>query len=219
MKTLAKLIWPLWLAAGVAYTFLVLPPAYGFQSPELARMVALHLPNAYVAVIAAGMAAVFGWRYLTKGRQPIDDAKSASAAALALLFCVLTTVTGSVFAQYQWGTFWNWDPRETSVTVLLLIYVAYFILRGGIEDPDKRGAASAAYVLFAAVMTPLLGYVIPKYMMSLHPTNVKFDAPYRVAIYLCVLPGLLGTMGWLYSLAVRLAKVNLALNAAEAGEA
>ncbi len=212
---LANFILFLWLTAGLGYVFLVLPPGENFQVPELARIVALHLPNAYVAVIAAFIAGWFGVRYLTKGRQPIDDIKSSAAAGLAALFCLITTVTGSLFAQVQWGSFWNWDPRETSVFLLLLIYAAYFVLRSGIEDPDKRATAAAVYVVFATVMTPLLGYVVPKYMPSLHPTNTQFDPSYRMAIYVGILPGLLYFMVRIYRLTVRFESVRLRREALE----
>ncbi|MBC8143484.1 MAG: cytochrome c biogenesis protein CcsA, partial [Armatimonadetes bacterium] len=156
-----------------------------------------------------------GVRYLTKGRQPIDDVKSSVAASLAALFCFLTTITGSLFAQVQWGSFWNWDPRQTSVFMLLLIYAAYFVLRSGIEDPDKRAASSAVYVVFATVMTPLLGYVVPKYLPSLHPTNTVFDPSYRLAIYFAILPPLLWLAARMYRVAVRLESVQLRREALE----
>ena len=196
----------------LGYVFLVLPPAVGFVDPELARVVALHLPNAYVALIAAFMGGAYAWRYLTKGRKPLDDARSAVAAVLAGLFCLLTTVTGSIFARVQWGSFWNWDPRETAVALLLLVYAAYFVLRASIDDPDKRGSVSAVYMLFAAVMTPMLGYVIPKMVPSLHPKDVHFDASYRIAIYGTAF-GLLGVLAWMQNLAVRYQRVLLALQA------
>ncbi len=214
MATFAKTLLLFWIGAALCYIFLVLPPAQGFASPELARVVTLHLPNAYVAVIAAMCAGWWGFRYLTAGRKKLDDAKSVIFAALAALFCFLTTATGSIFAHVQWGAYWNWDPRETSVFVLLLVYAAYFLLRAGIEDEEKRASVSAVYVLFATVMTPLLGYFIPKYLMSLHPTNVKFDAPYRMAIYLGMSVGLLGMLGWLQNIAVRYERARLALHAA-----
>jgi len=217
-SAIAKSVLFLWGCAGLAYVFLVLPPAFGFQSPELARIVALHLPNAYVAVIAAGMAGWFGIRYLTQGRQVADEAKSAAAAALAALFCLITTVTGSMFAEYQWGTYWNWDPRETSVFLLLLIYGAYFVLRAGIEDPDKRGTISSVYVIFATVMTPLLGYVIPKYLPTLHPKDVQFDPQYRMAIYFGVLPVLLWLMIRTYLLVVRVEALRRRREALAIGE-
>jgi heme exporter protein C len=213
MANAAKYLVGIWLVLMLAYVFLVLPPAQGFASPELARIVALHLPNAYVAVIAAFTAGAYGWRYLSRGRHPLDDARSATAAALAALFCLLTTVTGSVFAHVQWGSYWNWDPRETSVFLLLLVYLAYFVLRAGIEDPEKRATVSSVYILFASLMTPMLGYVIPKFLLSLHPTNVKFDAPYRVAIYGTAL-GLLGVMIWVQNITVRYQRLRFAVELA-----
>ena len=199
-----------WMLLGLAYVFLKLPAAKNFVAPELARIVALHLPCAYVAVTASWMSAWHGWKYLQK-RELLDDARAASGAGLALLFCVLTTATGSIFAYVQWGSFWNWDPRETSVFLLMLIYCAYFVLRGSIEDIEKRAAICAVFGIFVAVMTPLLGYVIPKYMDSLHPKNASFSASYRMAIYVGILPPLLGMMFWIQSIANRISRAELAL--------
>jgi heme exporter protein C len=200
----------LWMSAGLAYVFLKLPAAEGFANPELARMVTLHLPCAYVAVIAAFIS---GWHAIVylRRREIFSDSKSASTASLAALFCLLTTVTGSFFAKVQWGEFWNWDPRQTSVFLLLLIYAAYFVLRASIDDPEKRASVSAVYMLFAVIMTPMLGYFIPRAMPeSLHPKMASFDSAYRFGIYVCLLPPLLGTMLWLSSLSIRLEKLRLA---------
>ncbi len=196
------------VALCVTGAFLWLPPARGFQNPELARIVALHLPNAAAILTASLVATYFGARYLLKGRDPMDDAKSKTAAALSALFCILTTVTGSIFAHVQWGVYWNWDPKQICITILLLIYAAYFVLRAGIEDPDKRGAVSAAYVLFMGVMTPMLTYVVPRLMPSLHPKNAGFDAPYLTIIGAMsfLLPGL---FFWMQSIAVRYERVRL----------
>ena len=211
MATAAKVLIGGWMAAVLALVFLWLPPAEGFQRPEGARIVALHLPNAVVVIVAAFAAAYWGWRYLAKGRDPLDDARSKTAAALAALFCVLTTLTGSVFARVQWGAYWNWDPKQTCIFLLLLIYAAYFLLRAGVEDSEKRGVVAAVYVLFAGVMTPMLGYVAPKYaaLQSLHPTDTQFDPSYHTAIWSAT-AGLLGLYFWLQNIAVRYERVRLA---------
>lgn len=199
-----------WMVLGLSYVFLKLPAAKGFADPELARIVALHLPCAYIAVIASWMSAWQGWKYLQK-RELLSDARSASLAGLALLFCFLTTATGSIFAHVQWGIFWNWDPRETSVFLLLLIYCAYFVLRGSLEDIEKRAAICAVFGIFVAVMTPLLGYVIPKYLESLHPKNASFSPSYRMAIYVAILPPLLGMALWIQGIAARIERARLLL--------
>jgi heme exporter protein C len=149
-----------------------------------------------------------------RGRDLLDDARSKTAAALAALFCVLTTVTGSLFARVQWGAYWNWDPKQTCIVLLLLIYAAYFVLRAGVEDPEKRAAVAAVYILFAAVMTPVLGYVVPKYLPSLHPVNTRFDPSYS-AVLLAATAGLLGLYAWMQSLAVRCERARLSLERGE----
>jgi heme exporter protein C len=211
MATFAKYFLGVWIAACVTGAFLWLGDVPNFPDPQLARVVALHLPNAMVVMIASVMAAAYGWRYLVRGRNPLDDSRSKVAAVLTMLFCLLTTVTGSIFAKVQWGAYWNWDPKQICIFVLMLIYAAYFVLRGGIEDPDRRGVISAVYVLFAAVMTPLLGYVIPKYLPSLHPTNTHFDGRYHLVIW-SMTAGLIGLYSWLFSLAVRQERAQLALD-------
>lgn len=218
MATFAKYLLGVWIAACVAAAFLWLQPALGFLRPDLARVIALHLPNAMVVLVASFMAGAYGWRYLSRGRNPLDDAKSKNAAILATLFCLLTTATGSVFAQVQWGSYWNWDPKQICIFILLLIYAAYFVLRAGIEDPDRSATLSAVYVLFAAVMTPLLGYVIPKYMPSLHPKNTHFDPRYHLVIW-SMTAGLLGLYSWMFNLAVRADRARLVLAEIEAEEA
>lgn len=216
MATAAKLFLFVWMAAATAGAFLYLPAAEGFMAPELARILAFHLPNAMVVMVAAVASGYFAFRYL-KSRDLIDDARSKIAASLATLFCVLTTVTGMVFAQVQWGAAWNWDPKQTSIFILLLIYAAYFVLRSGIEDPDKRAAVAAVYVLFAAVMTPMLGYVVPKYMapLSLHPKQASLSPEYHTVVW-SFTAGLLGLYFWMQNVAVRQERVRLTLLAAEA---
>ncbi|MDX1931689.1 MAG: cytochrome c biogenesis protein CcsA [Capsulimonadales bacterium] len=212
MAQLAKILLGIGTAIVVALSFLYLPAAEGFPSPELARIVALHLPNAMAGLVAAVAAGCYGWRYLAGGRNPLDDARSLVAAVLATIFLALTTVTGMVFAQVQWGQFWNWDPKQTCIFILLLIFAAYFVLRAGIEDEEKRATVSAVYILFAAVMTPVLGYMVPKYLPSLHPTNTSFDAAYHTVIW-SASACLIGLYAWLFNLGVRYERLRLHLDA------
>ena len=215
MATVAKYLLGVWLAATVVLAYGWLPAAEGFAVPEAARIVALHLPLAFVAMIAAIVAAVQGVRYL-KTRHLQNDAASKNAAALAALFCLLTTVTGSVFARVQWGGYWNWDPKQTCISILLLIYAAYFVLRAGVDDAEKRASVGAVYIVFAGIMTPMLGYVVPKYLakFSLHPTNTHFDARYWTVILLAT-AGFSGLYLWMQNVANRYEAARLALDARE----
>ena len=213
MATAAKYLLGIWIAGVVVLAYQWLPPAEGFQVPEAARIVALHLPLAIAAVVAAFTAAFFGGRYLAR-RALTDDARSKNAAALAVLFCILTTATGSVFAKIQWLSYWNWDPKQICISLLILIYAAYFVLRAGVEDDEKRAAVAAVYVLFAGIMTPVLGYAVPKYLPSLHPTDTQFQPEYRVVLLLAS-AGFIGLYAWMQNLADRADFTRLALDREE----
>ncbi|MDR3708933.1 MAG: cytochrome c biogenesis protein CcsA [Capsulimonadaceae bacterium] len=217
MATFGKLFLGVWIALVLVATFLWLPSAVPaaaggvFSSPDLARIIILHLPNSMVVIVAAFVSGWYALRYLTRGRDPVDDIRSKTSVALAALFCVLATVTGSVFARVEWGAYWNWDPKQICIFLLLLIYAAYFVLRAGIEDAEKRASVCAVYVLFAVVMTPMLGYVVPKYMatQSLHPKNTQFDAAYSWTL-LAAGAGFIGLYAWLQNIAVRADLVRMA---------
>ncbi|HZV11683.1 MAG TPA: cytochrome c biogenesis protein CcsA, partial [Candidatus Kapabacteria bacterium] len=104
---------------------------------ERARIMFYHVPMSWIATVAFFVSMIYGIIYLRK-RNPDDDTKSAAAAGLGLLFCLLATITGSIWARFNWGSFWNWDPRETSIFILLLVYGAYFSLRSAIDTTEKR---------------------------------------------------------------------------------
>jgi heme exporter protein C len=137
---------------------------------ESSRIFYYHIPQAWVCVLAFAMSMIYSIRYLSTRRIKEDD-KAVSAAQLGFVFCVLATLTGSIFAKVTWGSFWNWDPRETSIFILLLIYGAYFALRGAIEVEEKRAALSAVYSIFAFVTVPFLIFVVPRITPSLHPED------------------------------------------------
>ena len=169
----------LFLAMSVMIVFSFVTPMPQQQIGQASRIFYYHIPQAWICVIAFAMAMIFSIRYL-RTRNIADDDKAVMAATLGLISCILATITGSIFAKVTWGSFWNWDPRETSIFILLLIYGAYFALRGAIEVEEKRAALSAVYAIFAFVTVPFLVFVVPRVVPSLHPAdsivnkNMKF---------------------------------------------
>jgi len=153
-------------------------PAPQQQIGEASRVFYYHIPQAWVCVIAFAVSMVFSIRFLVK-RQIVDDDRAGAAASLGFIFCFLATVTGATFAKVTWGSFWNWDPRETSIFVLLLIYAAYFALRNAIEEQERRAALSAVYSIFAFLTVPFLIFVVPRIMPSLHPSDSVVDKDLR----------------------------------------
>ena len=105
-----------WIAGCLLAAFLWAPlvPVLG----ETTRVLYFHIPCAWVTVLALGWSMVHSVLYLSRRRIEHDD-QAAGAAELGLMFCVAATVSGSVWAKAMWGSYWNWDPRETSIFFLM----------------------------------------------------------------------------------------------------
>lgn len=160
---------------------IALDPKSFFEFPlipgleDKARIIFFHVPTALITVIAYLISMAYGIKFLRKNNME-DDIKSVSAASLGLMFCILATITGSVWAKFNWGSFWHWDPRETSIFILLLIYGAYFALRSAIENPEKRAKLSSVYSIIAFLTTPFFIFIMPRMMIGLHPGSLEIDA-------------------------------------------
>ena len=170
MKTLlAWLLW-LWMAVVLWAAFFYAPLAAGFIG-QSSRILFFHVPLSWTAFVAFIGAAVWSGLYLVR-RQPDDDRAAAVAVELGFVFCVLATVTGALWARIMWGAYWNWDPRQISIILVLIFYGAYLALRGAIEDDEKRARLAAAYALIGIVVTPFFFFIVPRITFSLHPDSV-----------------------------------------------
>ena len=155
--------------ASLGAVFFIVPPAEGLGN--YVRIAFFHIPTAWVAVVAFFGAAYWGARYL-KTRELHYDAKSARSAILGMIFTLMATVSGAVFSKLTWGAYWNWDPRQTTIFVLLLIYAAYVTLRMTMRDERARASSSAVYALFSFIAVPFLVFILPRMFFSLHPSPV-----------------------------------------------
>ncbi|MDP4116574.1 MAG: cytochrome c biogenesis protein CcsA [Bacteroidota bacterium] len=185
--------------AGITFPIVENPTAW-YQFPiipgleEKAKIIFFHVPTAWITVVAFLMSTVYSVKYLRK-KNLEDDIKSYAAAQLGIIFCLLATVTGAVWAKFNWGTYWNWDPRQTSIFALLLIYGAWFALRSSIESEEKRASLSAVYSIIAFVTVPFFVFIMPRIMTGLHPgsandtnagpvINFKMDPHMRLVFFL-----------------------------------
>jgi heme exporter protein C len=204
------MIWRLlifiWIAATMVVALLVAPLVPMLQ--ETTRVLYFHIPSAWVTVLALGWSMVNSVLYLLR-RDLRNDDHAASAAELGLVFCVVATVTGSIWAKSMWGSWWNWDPRETSIFFVLLIYAAYLALRGSIEGDEKRARLSAIYSILAFVAVPPLIFVVPRIYSTLHPDPIingsgKIDMDPMIRwCFFSMLLGFTFLFSWLQSLRVR----------------
>ncbi len=138
---------------------------------EYTRIFYFHVPVAWICVLFFLIAAYYSFQFL-RTKDLLYDAYAKISNELGVLFAILATVTGSIWAKVTWGAFWNWDPRETSIFILLLIYGAYFSLRSAVEQEDRRARLAAVYSLLAFVTVPFFVFVVPRIYFSLHPDPV-----------------------------------------------
>jgi len=132
------------------------------------RNLNFHVPMSWVATIAFFVSMIFSIKYL-KNNQHENDIKAYSSAFIGLIFAILATVTGMVWAKFNWGSFWNNDPRQLTILAILIIYAAYLALRSAIDDEEKKAKISAVYSIFSFATVPFLAFIIPRQFASLHP--------------------------------------------------
>lgn len=211
----------LWIAAALAVGFLWAPevPALG----PTTRVLYFHIPAAWVTVVALAWSLIHSVLYLARRRMTHDDHAS-GAAELGILFCLVATISGSLWAKAAWNSYWNWDPRETSIFFLLLIYGAYLALRGSIDGAERRARLSAVYSVATFVATPFLIFVVPRMMETLHPDPIinasgKIDMDTRIRLgFFAMLIGFTVLFAWVLSLKVRLCRLERMRHEAKPGE-
>jgi len=204
-----KIFLLIWMGVMIIAVFLLPPPQP--QLGDASRVFFFHVPMAWVAVLAFLLSLIHSLQYLRK-KDLNYDAKAQTASRLGLLFTILATISGSIFAKTSWGSFWNWDPRETSIFILLLIYGAYFALRSAVEMPDRKASLSAVYAILAFFTVPFLVFVIPRVYQSLHPNdsviNTRLQIQMSSSILIAFLASLVG-FTWLFVWIFRLeTKIN-----------
>ena len=205
-----------WTVAAFAWAPLV--PVLG----ETTRVLYFYIPAAWITVLALGWSMIHSILYLRRRKLEHDD-HAAAAAEIGILFCVAATASGSLWAKAMWGSYWNWDPRETSIFFLLLIYAAYLAVRSAIDQEERRARLSAMYSAVAFVAVPFLMFVVPRIYFSLHPDPLinsrgKIDMDPRIrVVFFALLIGFTALFYWMLSLRVRVARVERRGLAAQGG--
>lgn len=180
---------------------------------ESIRNLYFHVPMWFAMITICTVSAVQSIIYLNK-TSPENDIKAAQSAHTGLLFGVLGLITGSVWARYTWGAWWVADTKLNGAAITVLIYLAYFILRGSIEEEQKRARVGAVYNIFAYVMLIVFLLILPRLSDSLHPGNggnpgfnkYDLDSTMRTVFYPAVIGWILLAV-WFYTLRVRAEKL------------
>lgn len=137
---------------------------------QVQRVFYFHVATAWVGMLGFLVAGIAGVVYLLKHDRKWDIV-GLSAIEISLVFFFIAIVSGSIWARPAWGTWWTWDPRLTTATIVELVYAAYLLLRQGIEDPDRRARFGAVYAILGFLSVPLTFLSIRLYR-TIHPVVI-----------------------------------------------
>ena len=144
-----------------------------FFTPEEAQMGAVqkvfyfHVAAAWAGMLSFVIAAVAGALYLAK-RELRWDWLSLASIEVGLMFGLAAILSGMIWAQPIWNTWWVWEPRLTTTAIMELIYLAYFILRGALNTPEAKARLGAVFAIVSVITVPLTFFSIRLYR-TIHP--------------------------------------------------
>ena len=131
-----------------------------------------HMPVAAVSFIALMFGCYYSIRFLMTKHQRFDTCAKI-AIQIALLFVIMTMITGDLWTRFEWGVWWTWDPRLTTYLILMLIVIAYFVLRNALDDPERRGVYAAVIAIIATVDVPICFMITRLIPSSVHPVVLR----------------------------------------------
>lgn len=180
---------------------------------ETIRALYFHVPMWFGMIIMLGTSVVYSILYLVNSEKVNDDF-AIEFANVGVIFGILGILTGMLWAQFTWGDWWSGDPKQNGAAIGLLIYFAYFILRGSLDNDEQRARIGAVYNIFAFfALIPLL-FILPRLTDSLHPGNggnpgfnaYDLDSRLRLVFYPAVVGWtMLGV--WIATLRIRIRKI------------
>jgi heme exporter protein C len=162
------------LLAIATYLALVFAPTEAVMG-QVQRVFYFHIGTAWTALLGFLLAGIAGILYLAT-RDMKWDIVEVAAVEISLVFFLITIVLGSIWARPVWNTWWTWDPRLTTAAITELIYVAYFMLRQGIEDPNRRARFGAVYAIVGAISAPITFFAI-RLFRTIHPVVIGSGDP------------------------------------------
>jgi heme exporter protein C len=173
---------------GLAGLCLVLGLIWGFFfTPDEARqgatvkIIYLHVPSAMLAINAWIMMLLASLIWLVR-RHHVSALAARAAAPIGAVMTVIALITGAIWGQPMWGTWWEWDPRLTSFLILFLFYLGYIALWQAIDNPDTAADLTSVLCLVGSVFALLSRYAVNFWNQGLHQgASLSMDKEEHVA--------------------------------------
>lgn len=167
------------LGAGLIWGFFFTPEAVNFGSTV--KIIYVHVPSAFIAINAWIMMLVTSLIWLVR-RHHVSALAARAAAPVGMVMTVIALLTGAIWGQPMWGTWWEWDPRLTSFLILFLFYLGYIALWEAISDPDTAADLTAVMCIVGSVFALLSRYAVNFWSQGLHQgASLSMDRQENVA--------------------------------------
>ncbi len=169
------------LTALTAVLFALALGAVFFYAPreavmgEVQRVFYFHVSAGWVGMMAFGVTAVAGGIHLAR-RDRRWDRVALSSVEIGVAFVLINIASGSIWARPIWNTWWTWDPRLVTASVMALIYLAYLMLRQGLEDPDRRARFGSVYGIVGFLSVPIT-FLSIRWYRTIHPVVIGSGSP------------------------------------------
>ena len=134
-----------------------------------------HVAAGWTGMLGFLVSAVVGVLYLVK-KKPRWDRIGFAGVEIGMVFMLICIITGSIWARPIWNTWWTWDPRLTTATIMELIYAAYLLLRQGVEEPERRARFGAVYAIIGFISVPLT-FLYIRIFRTIHPVVIGSNDP------------------------------------------
>ncbi|AUQ54564.1 heme ABC transporter permease [Phaeobacter sp. HS012] len=197
LTTSERVMPALWVSAAVLCTvgliwgFFFTPDDY--RQGSTVKIIFLHVPAALIAINAWFMMLVASLIWVVR-RHHVSALAAKAAAPVGVVMTLIALITGALWGQPMWGTWWEWDPRLTSFLVLFLFYLGYIALWEAIEDPDTAADLTSILCLVGSVFAVLSRYAVNFWNQGLHQgASLSLDKEENVAdafsnpLYVCMI--------------------------------
>ena len=156
------------ILVSIILVFGVAPTADRLSGGDVQRIFYFHVGIAWIAGLAMFVTFISSILYLARGEQRKYDIVAAASVEIGVVFGFMVLLSGMLWARPVWNTWWTWDPRLTTTAITEFIYIAYLMLRGAVDDPQRRARYSAVYGIIGFVSVPIT-YFSTRWFQTIHP--------------------------------------------------
>jgi len=158
------------IALTIAFLLVIFYAPVELTMGKVQKVFYFHVAVSWTGMLGFLVATVAAIAYLKTGNGKWDTA-SLAGIEIGMVFMALGILSGSIWARPVWNTWWTWDPRLTTTLIMELVYAAYLLLRGGVDDPSRRAKLSAVYAIVGFTSVPLT-FISIRVFRTIHPVLV-----------------------------------------------